>query len=71
VDSRLAASEFHIVSGEYLQGQAEKCRRLARGIDDPATRESLYRLAAEYDRQAAGEIGAVPNAMGPSTEENS
>jgi hypothetical protein len=36
----------------YLREQADRCRRLARGANDPVTQERLSKLAAEYEAQA-------------------
>jgi hypothetical protein len=35
--------------------QAERCRRLARSVNDPDVRERLLELAAEYEAKAADE----------------
>jgi len=35
-----------------LLGQAERCRRLARGIDDGATKSTLTRMAEDYEERA-------------------
>jgi hypothetical protein len=40
-----------IVTTAQLRDKAERCRRLARGVDDPLT----TKLAAEADEQAAEE----------------
>ena len=39
-------------SDSYFRGQADRCRRLARGVCDPLTVIRLNALAIEYDRQA-------------------
>jgi len=36
----------------YFREQAERCEKLAREMDDPATRERLLNLATEYARRA-------------------
>lgn len=36
----------------HLRSQAERCKRLARSIDDHRTRVTLIRMAAEYDEKA-------------------
>jgi hypothetical protein len=36
----------------FLREQADRCRRLARGTNDPVTQERLVKLAAEYEAQA-------------------
>ena len=36
-----------------LMEQARRCRRLADGINDPRTIETLRKLADEYEQQAA------------------
>ena len=38
----------------HLRDQAQRCRRLARGIDDKPTRETLTRLAEDYEERAGG-----------------
>ena len=38
-----------------LRDQAERCRRLVRGVDDPLTTKLLAALAAEANEQAAEE----------------
>ena len=35
-----------------LLAQAERCRRLARGIDDQATKKTLTRMAEDYEERA-------------------
>jgi hypothetical protein len=42
----------------YLREQAERCRRLARGTSDSVTQERLFKLAGEYQAQAAAQDGA-------------
>lgn len=37
---------------EYLRSQAERCRRLARGMTDRATAETLLLMSVKYDEQA-------------------
>jgi len=37
---------------QYLQNQAEHCRRAAADTGDPFVAEELRRLAAEFDRRA-------------------
>lgn len=39
-------------SSEYLKGQAERCRRLAREVLDPALQRRLFEMAEEFDREA-------------------
>jgi PAS domain-containing protein len=39
-------------SSDRLREQAKRCRRLARGIDDTATKDTLLRLAQDYDDRA-------------------
>jgi hypothetical protein len=41
----------------YLREQADRCRRLAHGTNDPVTRERLLILATEYDARAASQDG--------------
>ncbi|MEA3014828.1 MAG: hypothetical protein QOD42_3373 [Sphingomonadales bacterium] len=36
----------------YLSEQAKRCRRLADGINDPKTVETLRRLADDYEKRA-------------------
>jgi hypothetical protein len=36
----------------FLRKQADRCRRLARGANDPVTQERLLKLADEYEAQA-------------------
>jgi hypothetical protein len=36
----------------YLREQADRCRRLARGTNDPVTQERLLKLAAEYEAES-------------------
>jgi hypothetical protein len=36
----------------FLREQADRCRRLARGTNDPVTQERLFKLATEYEAQA-------------------
>lgn len=43
-----------------LIAQAEKCRRLARRVDDRRTAETLNQMAAEYEAKAAGVAGTDP-----------
>jgi hypothetical protein len=46
----------------YLRGQAERCRRLARGTSDPVTQERLSKLATEYEAQAEAQDDAGEDA---------
>jgi hypothetical protein len=41
---------------QYLQNQAEHCRRAADDAADPFVAEELRRLAAEFERRARAEI---------------
>lgn len=41
-----------MVPTAYLREQAEKCRRLARDVDEATTRTRLEVLASEYEAQA-------------------
>jgi hypothetical protein len=41
-----------MVPTAYLREQAEKCRRLARDVSEPVTRNRLEALAGEYEAQA-------------------
>jgi hypothetical protein len=36
----------------YLRRQADRCRRLARIVSDPVTREQLEKLAGEFEARA-------------------
>ena len=36
----------------HLRSQAERCRRLARAVDDRPTKTTLVQMAAEYDEKA-------------------
>jgi hypothetical protein len=40
----------------HFIGLAEKCRRLARAVDDPLTSDRLLKLADEYMAQADIEV---------------
>jgi PAS domain-containing protein len=40
----------------HLRSQAERCRRLARNIDDRTTRERLNSMAASYEERAKGQF---------------
>ncbi|HEV2630499.1 MAG TPA: hypothetical protein VGV41_17865 [Pseudolabrys sp.] len=44
---------------QYLQNQAEHCRRAADDAADPFVAEELRRLAAEFERRARAEIRAA------------
>jgi hypothetical protein len=48
---------------QYLHEQADRCRRLAHGTNDPVTRERLLILAEEYDARAVSQDGEA-NALG-------
>jgi hypothetical protein len=37
---------------EYLKEQAERCRRLARQVLDPALQRRLFDLAREFEEEA-------------------
>ena len=39
-------------SSEYLRGQAERCRRLAREVLDSALQRRLFEMAEEFEREA-------------------
>jgi len=41
---------------QYLQSQAEHCRRAAADAADPFVAEELRRLAADFERRAWAEI---------------
>lgn len=43
---------------EALRSQAERCRRLAKGIDDARTKDTLTGMAGDYEAQAVAIIGA-------------
>lgn len=42
----------------HLRNQAERCRRLARSIDDRTTRDRLNSMAAVYEERAKGLVSA-------------
>lgn len=44
---------------EALRSQAERCRRLAKGIDDARTKDTLTGMAGDYEAQAVAIIGAT------------
>jgi hypothetical protein len=44
----------------YLLAQAERCRRLAAGVDHQHTRETLREMADEYERRAADLVNPIP-----------
>ena len=72
LDSRLVAweSDGAIL---FLREQADRCRRLARGTNDPVTQERLSKLAAEYEAQAdaqAMQRGIAPVRYGKREEDN-
>ena len=39
--------------GADLKEEAKRCRRLAEGINDPGTLETLRKLADDYEKRAA------------------
>ena len=39
-------------TAEQYRKSAEQCRRVARGTDDQVERESMLRIAAQWDRLA-------------------
>jgi hypothetical protein len=41
----------------HLRVQADRCRRLARDVNDPLTRERLEKLAGEYEARANAQDG--------------
>lgn len=43
---------------QYLQSQAEHCRRAAADSADPFAAEELLRLAADFDRRSRAETRA-------------
>lgn len=45
---------------QYLQSQAEHCRRSAAETADPFVAEELRRLAAEFDRRARDSEAPAP-----------
>ncbi len=51
---------------EHLKQQAEKCRRLAAGVD-AVTAQALSELAAECDAELADIKAQPPNEMPPAT----
>ena len=49
---------MQILTTAQLRGEAERCRRLARGINDPLTTKllaALAEIATEADEQVASE----------------
>jgi len=46
-----------MAQSQYLHEQADRCRRLAHGTNDPVTRDRLLILAAEYDARATSPDG--------------
>lgn len=44
-----------VTAQQYLQNQAEHCRRTAADTADPAAAEHLRGLAADFDRRARDE----------------
>lgn len=45
-------------SSEYLRGQAERCRRLAREVLDPVLQQRLLEMAREFEREAEALLDA-------------
>jgi hypothetical protein len=51
--SPFAARFYGMSEAAYLIEQAKRCRRLAEGINDPATVETLRGMADDYEQRAA------------------
>lgn len=43
----------NVKQADYLRKQAQRCRRLARSVDDQATGTTLKRMAEEYENKAS------------------
>ena len=49
-----------MTASQYLQNQAEHCRRAADDAADPFVAEELRRLAADFERRARAETRPAP-----------
>jgi hypothetical protein len=59
-EPQTARDEIDVAQAHDLWLQADKARRLARSVIDPATADTLERLAEEYDVKAIALAGPRP-----------
>jgi hypothetical protein len=59
-EPQTARDEINVAQARHLWLQADKARRLARSVIDPATADTLERLAEEYDNKAIALAGSRP-----------